>query len=81
MIFVFGVLLLAVVLFVTEKISVDLVALLIMAILLVSQVLTPAEGLAGFSNTATITVASMFIISAGLFKTGAEQLSIVVIFC
>ncbi|MDQ3633352.1 MAG: SLC13 family permease [Acidobacteriota bacterium] len=71
MIFVFGVLLLAVVLFVTEKISVDLVALLIMAILLVSQILSPAEGLAGFSNTATITVASMFIISAGLFKTGA----------
>ena len=71
MIFVFVVLLLAVVLFVTEKISVDLVALLIMAILLVSQILTPAEGLAGFSNTATITVASMFIISAGLFKTGA----------
>ncbi len=71
MIFVFGVLLLAVVLFVTEKISVDLVALLIMAILLVSQILTPGEGLAGFSNTATITVGSMFVISAGLFKTGA----------
>ena len=71
MIFVFGVLLLAVILFVTEKISVDLVALLIMAILLVSRILTPGEGLAGFSNTATITVASMFIISAGLFKTGA----------
>ncbi len=50
MIFVFGVLLLAVVLFITEKISVDLVALLIMAILLVSQILSPAEGLAGFKQ-------------------------------
>lgn len=69
--FVFAVLLLAVVLFVTEKLRVDLVALLIMAVLLVSRILTPSEGLAGFSNTATITVASMFIISAGLFKTGA----------
>ena len=71
MIFVFGVLLLAVILFITEKIPVDLVSILVMAILLISQVLTPAEGLAGFSNTATITVASMFVISAGLFKTGA----------
>ncbi|MBK7935169.1 MAG: SLC13 family permease [Acidobacteria bacterium] len=70
-IFVFAVLLLAVFLFVTEKLPVDLVALLVMALLLVSGVVTPAQGLAGFSNTATITVGAMFILSAGLFKTGA----------
>jgi di/tricarboxylate transporter len=69
--FVFAVLLLAVFLFVTEKLSVDLVALLVMAILLVSGIITPGEGLSGFSNTATITVGAMFILSAGLFKTGA----------
>jgi di/tricarboxylate transporter len=68
---VFAVLTLAVVLFVTEKLPVDLVALLIMALLIVSGVITAGEGLAGFSNTATITVAAMFILSAGLFKTGA----------
>lgn len=70
-VFVFVVLLLAVFLFVTEKLPVDLVALLVMALLLVSGVVTPAQGLAGFSNTATITVGAMFILSAGLFKTGA----------
>lgn len=69
--FVFAVLILAVVLFVTEKLSVDLVALVVMALLMVSGIITAGEGLAGFSNTATITVASMFILSAGLFKTGA----------
>lgn len=69
--FVFVVLILAVVLFITEKLSVDLVALLVMALLMVSGIITASEGLAGFSNTATITVASMFILSAGLFKTGA----------
>lgn len=69
--FVFAVLVLAVFLFVTEKLSVDLVALVVMALLLVSGVISATEGLAGFSNTATITVASMFIISTGLFKTGA----------
>ena len=55
-IFVSGVLILAVYLFVTERLPVDLVALLVMALLLASSVVTPAEGLAGFSNTATITV-------------------------
>ena len=71
MIFVFAVLLLAVYLFVTEKLPVDLVALVVMALLLVSGVVTPVEGLAGFSNMATITIAAMFILSAGLFRTGA----------
>lgn len=70
-IFVIAVLLLAVYLFVTEKLPVDLVALLVMALLLVSSIITPAEGFAGFSNSATVTVASMFILSAGLFRTGA----------
>ncbi len=70
-IIVLAVLLLAIVLFVTEKLRVDMVALLVMALLLLSGVISPIEGLAGFSNAATITVASMFILSAGLFKTGA----------
>lgn len=70
-IFVFAVALVAVVLFATEKLSVDLIALLIMGTLLVAGIVTPEEGIAGFSNKATVTVAAMFIISAGLFKTGA----------
>ncbi|MCP5117443.1 MAG: SLC13 family permease, partial [bacterium] len=32
---------------------------------------TPQEGISGFSNPATVTVAAMFILSAGLQKTGA----------
>ncbi len=70
-IIVLAVLALAVTLFVTEKMRVDLVALLVMALLLLSGIISPAEGLAGFSNAATVTVASMFVLSAGLFKTGA----------
>ena len=61
MIFVFAVLLLAVYLFVTEKLPVDLVALLVMALLLVSGIVSPAEGISGFSNTATVTVGAMFV--------------------
>jgi di/tricarboxylate transporter len=53
MIFVFAVLTLAVVLFVTEKLRVDIVALIVMALLLLSGVISPGEGLSGFSKTAT----------------------------
>ena len=61
----------AVVLFVTEKFSTDIVAILVMIALLVSGILTPAEGLAGFANTATVTVGAMFVLSAGVFRSGA----------
>lgn len=73
-IFVIGLVVVAVLLFATEKLPVDLVALLIMVILLISGILTPEEGLAGFSNPATVTVAAMFVLSAGVFRTGALNL-------
>ncbi|MFO7448410.1 MAG: SLC13 family permease [Ignavibacteriaceae bacterium] len=60
----------AVILFITEKLPVDLVALCVLAILMVSGILDAEEGLRGFSDEATITIASMFILSGGLFKTG-----------
>jgi len=64
----------AVVLFATELISIDLVALMIMVILILTGVISPEQGVEGFSNKATITVAFMFVISAALLKTGALQL-------
>jgi di/tricarboxylate transporter len=61
----------AVILFASERLPVDLVALMIMAALLLTRIISPEEGIAGFSNTATITVGAMFILSAALSKTGA----------
>lgn len=63
----------ALVLFVTEALSVDLVALLIILALVLTGVITPEQGVEGFSNKATITVAFMFVISNALLKTGALQ--------
>ncbi len=63
----------AVILFATELLTVDLVAILIMVSLILTGVISPEEGVSGFSNTATITVAFMFVISAALLKTGALQ--------
>ncbi|MCA1745014.1 MAG: SLC13 family permease [Bacteroidales bacterium] len=64
----------AVILFVTDKVSVDIVGLLIISALVLTGVVTPEEGVRGFSNKATITVAFMFILSAALLKTGALQM-------
>lgn len=63
----------AIILFATEALPVDLVAILILISLILSGVLTPQEGIKGFSNKATITVAFMFVLSAALLKTGALQ--------
>lgn len=61
----------ALVLFISEKLSIDLVALMIAAVLTLTGVITPAQAVAGFSDSATLTVAFMFAISAALMRTGA----------
>ncbi len=71
MLTVLAVILAAVILFATEKISVDLTALIIMGVLLLSGIITPGEGVSGFSNSATVTVTAMFVLSAALRQTGA----------
>ncbi len=68
---VFAILVGAVALFISEKYPIDFVALLVLGTLLVLGLVTPQEGLSGFSNPATVTVAAMFVLSAGLQKTGA----------
>jgi di/tricarboxylate transporter len=61
----------AMALFVSEKVRFDVVGLLVLAALLALGILTPAEGLSGFSNEATVVVAAMFAMNAGLVSTGA----------
>lgn len=68
---VMGVLVGVVVLFVSERYPLDIVAILGLGVLLVLGLVTVAEGFSGFSNPATLTVAAMFVLSAGLQKTGA----------
>lgn len=71
---VLGLVVSAVILFATERLPVDLVALILMAALLLSGIITPEEAIGGFSNPATVTVGAMFILSAGLFRTGMVNL-------
>jgi di/tricarboxylate transporter len=63
----------AAVLFVTEKLRVDLTALCVLGALLILQLIKPEQALYGFANTATATVAAMFVLSAGLVRTGLVE--------
>ncbi|MEP0368241.1 MAG: SLC13 family permease [Cyclobacteriaceae bacterium] len=72
-IIVLGVIIVAIVLFATEWMSIDLVSMLIMLTLVITGIISPKEGLSGFSNPATMTVAFMFVISYSLLKTGSLQ--------
>ena len=68
---VLGIALIAIILFATEKLRIDAVALLVLSGLAVLGLVSPGEALSGFSNQATITVAAMFILAAGLQNSGA----------
>src|SRR5699024_8740513 len=58
-------------LFITEKLRIDVVAILVLVSLTVLDLIKPAEALSGFSNSATITVGAMFVLAAGLQNSGA----------
>lgn len=59
-----------IVLFVTERLRADLVALLTLGALALTGLVTPEEALSGFSSPAVVTVWAVFILSAGLSQTG-----------
>ena len=71
---VLGLALSAIILFATERFPVDLTAMILMGAMLLSGIITPEDAIGGFSNPATVTVGAMFVLSAGLFKTGAVNL-------
>jgi di/tricarboxylate transporter len=70
-IIVFGLILLAIVLFSLDRVPFDLVAMILMSALMLTGILDAKEGLSGFSNPATVTIAAMFALSKGIEKTGA----------
>ncbi|HET6604445.1 MAG TPA: SLC13 family permease, partial [Xanthomonadaceae bacterium] len=67
---VIAILVVAVLLFATEKLPMDVVALSVLALLVVIGLVNVQEALSGFSSPATITVAAMFVLSAGIQRSG-----------
>ena len=60
----------AVALFATERIPIDIVTILLVIALVVTGVLTAGEAFAGFGNDIVITISGLFILTGGLVKTG-----------
>lgn len=65
-----GILAISILLFVTEIIRADLVALLVLVTLVIVGLVDPQEGISGFANPAVVTIWAVFILSAGLARTG-----------
>jgi di/tricarboxylate transporter len=60
----------AIALFVSDRLPVDVVALLLLVTLVSTGLLTPGEAFAGFASSAVISVGAIFVVSAGLFQSG-----------
>ncbi|MBC8509181.1 MAG: SLC13 family permease [Chloroflexi bacterium] len=69
-----GIILVALIIFATEKLRVDVVALLVLLTVGLTGLVGPKEVFAGFSNSAVITVWAVYIVSGGLFKTGVADI-------
>jgi len=70
---VYGVIVLALVLFVAERYPMEQVALGVPVVLLAAGVIGAEEAVAGLSSPATVTVGAMLVLGLGLTKTGAVE--------
>ncbi|MHC4945033.1 MAG: SLC13 family permease [Planctomycetota bacterium] len=73
-ILVLGILFGAMVLLVTEIIPMEVTALLVLGTLALTELVNSVDALAGFSNPAVVTVWAVFILSAGLQRTGVANI-------
>lgn len=69
-IFVFALLLITVGLFIWDRIRMDMVAMMVVVVLALSGVITPAETVSGFGQSLVVMIAGLFIVGEGLFRTG-----------
>ena len=67
---VLTILVIAVILFVSEKLRVDVVAMLVLVTLGLTGLISAEQAVSSFNNPAVITVGAVFVLSAGLSRTG-----------
>ena len=68
--FVFGLLLVTIILFVSDRLRLDVVAMLVILVLMLSGLLSPGEALAGFGDPVVLLIAGLFVVGAALLRTG-----------
>ena len=62
-----------IVLFMSERLRLDVVALMSLLALAITGVLTPAEALAGFSEPVVIMIAALFVVAGAMLRTGLAE--------
>jgi di/tricarboxylate transporter len=70
---VFSILGITILLFASDRMRLDVVALMALLAMSLSGILTPAEALAGFSDPVVIMIAGLFIVGGALFRTGVAE--------
>ncbi len=73
MLFVFATVAAAAVLFASNRVRLDIVALGVVLVMMLSGVLTPAQSLAGFGDTVVLLVAGLLVVGEMLDRTGVAQ--------
>ncbi|RMG74796.1 MAG: SLC13 family permease [Chloroflexi bacterium] len=71
---VIAILAVAIFLFITEWLRVDVVALGVVVCLTLTGILTPEQAIAGFSSSALITIAALFIVGGAVLQTGLASM-------
>jgi di/tricarboxylate transporter len=71
---VLSILIVAVVFLITEWFPLEVTALLVLGSLAITDLVSPGDALAGFSNPAVVTVWAVFILSGGMTRTGVGNL-------
>jgi len=70
---VFGILAVTILLFVSERLRLDVVAILALLALTLTGILTAEEALAGFADPVVLMIAALFVVGDGLFQTGVAR--------
>lgn len=69
----FVILLATIVLFMSNRFRADLVSIFALLALVLTGILQPGEAFAGFSNSIVIMIAGLFVVGAGIQRTGLAQ--------
>lgn len=75
MIITLSVLAVASVLFMSGKVRSDMVAIGVLMVLMLTDILSPAEALSGFSNSVVIMMIGLFVVGGGIFQTGLAKMA------
>jgi di/tricarboxylate transporter len=73
MLIVFGLLAIIIILFVSDRLRLDLIAIMGLLALMLLDILTPQEALAGFADPVVLIIAGLFVVGGALVQTGVAD--------